>query len=179
MVTLHQALRSEMYAGPQLFGNQCANVQHRQFCCGNFDIVLNIPGLALCCLQLLEIMGEFTGDEQRAFLRFVTGAPRLPPGGLSALSPKLTIVRKVSLALLIFIFMSGRRVVKRPKILVNNLSVQHPTGVNTSVVLGSTPPGSVPGLGTTLADGDLPSVMTCANYLKLPPYSSKVSFRSC
>ena len=22
-------------------------------------------------------------------------------------------------------------------------------------------------------DGDLPSVMTCANYLKLPPYSSK------
>jgi len=24
------------------------------------------------------------------------------------------------------------------------------------------------------ADDDLPSVMTCANYLKLPPYSSKV-----
>lgn len=24
------------------------------------------------------------------------------------------------------------------------------------------------------ADGDLPSVMTCANYLKLPPYTSKV-----
>jgi E3 ubiquitin-protein ligase TRIP12 len=23
------------------------------------------------------------------------------------------------------------------------------------------------------ADGDLPSVMTCANYIKLPPYSSK------
>ena len=27
---------------------------------------------------------------------------------------------------------------------------------------------SMPGV-----DGDLPSVMTCANYLKLPPYSSK------
>ena len=27
---------------------------------------------------------------------------------------------------------------------------------------------SMPGM-----DGDLPSVMTCANYLKLPPYSSK------
>lgn len=26
------------------------------------------------------------------------------------------------------------------------------------------------------ADADLPSVMTCANYLKLPPYSSKVTF---
>lgn len=25
------------------------------------------------------------------------------------------------------------------------------------------------------ADDDLPSVMTCANYLKLPPYSTKVS----
>ena len=29
------------------------------------------------------------------------------------------------------------------------------------------------GIGTTAADGDLPSVMTCANYIKLPPYSSK------
>lgn len=28
---------------------------------------------------------------------------------------------------------------------------------------------------TESADHDLPSVMTCANYLKLPPYSSKVS----
>jgi E3 ubiquitin-protein ligase TRIP12 len=27
--------------------------------------------------------------------------------------------------------------------------------------------------GTPLADGDLPSVMTCANYIKLPPYSCK------
>ena len=29
------------------------------------------------------------------------------------------------------------------------------------------------GVGTTAADCDLPSVMTCANYIKLPPYSSK------
>lgn len=29
-------------------------------------------------------------------------------------------------------------------------------------------------MGTVAADGDLPSVMTCANYIKLPPYSSKV-----
>lgn len=28
------------------------------------------------------------------------------------------------------------------------------------------------------ADDDLPSVMTCANYLKLPPYSTKVLFNT-
>lgn len=41
-------------------------------------------------------MGEFTPDQQRAFCQFVTGAPRLPPGGLAVLNPKLTIVRKVN-----------------------------------------------------------------------------------
>ncbi|CAN4116979.1 unnamed protein product [Withania somnifera] len=73
-------------------------------------------------INLLEIMKEFDSKQQRAFLQFVTGAPRLPPGGLASLSPKLTIVRKSC-------------------------------GV--------------------WVDADLPSVMTCANYLKLPPYSSK------
>ncbi|PIA45461.1 hypothetical protein AQUCO_01700766v1 [Aquilegia coerulea] len=73
-------------------------------------------------IKLLEIMQEFEYNQRRAFLQFVTGAPRLPPGGLAALNPKLTIVCK-------------------------------------------------PCKGG--ADGDLPSVMTCANYLKLPPYSSK------
>ena len=33
---------------------------------------------------------------QRAFLRFVTGSPRLPPGGLAELKPPLTVVRKDS-----------------------------------------------------------------------------------
>lgn len=36
---------------------------------------------------------------------------------------------------------------------------------------GETSPGSY----ASFVDGDLPSVMTCANYLKLPPYSCKVS----
>lgn len=45
--------------------------------------------------QLLEIIQEFDNKERRAFLQFVTGAPRLPPGGLASLNPKLTIVRKV------------------------------------------------------------------------------------
>ncbi|KAK7267606.1 hypothetical protein RIF29_20284 [Crotalaria pallida] len=73
-------------------------------------------------VNLLEIIREFDYEKRRAFLQFVTGAPRLPPGGLASLNPKLTIVRK-------------------------HCSNQ--------------------------ADTDLPSVMTCANYLKLPPYSSK------
>ncbi|XP_047978352.1 E3 ubiquitin-protein ligase UPL4 [Salvia hispanica] len=73
-------------------------------------------------VNLLEIMLEFDLEQQRAFLQFVTGAPRLPNGGLASLNPKLTIVRK---------------------------------HCNKEI------------------NADLPSVMTCANYLKLPPYSSK------
>ncbi|EXC16279.1 E3 ubiquitin-protein ligase UPL4 [Morus notabilis] len=45
-------------------------------------------------VNLLEIIQEFDNKERRAFLQFVTGAPRLPPGGLASLNPKLTIVRK-------------------------------------------------------------------------------------
>ncbi|XP_039167350.1 E3 ubiquitin-protein ligase UPL3 isoform X2 [Eucalyptus grandis] len=86
-------------------------------------------------LYLLEIMGEFTPEQQRAFCQFVTGAPRLPPGGLAVLNPKLTIVRK------------------------------HSSTASTVPTNGTGPSES--------ADDDLPSVMTCANYLKLPPYSSK------
>ncbi|OVA09927.1 HECT [Macleaya cordata] len=73
-------------------------------------------------IYLLEIIKEFGREQQQAFVQFVTGAPRLPHGGLAALNPKMTIVRKHS---------------------------------------------------NEWVDGDLPSVMTCANYLKLPPYSSK------
>lgn len=86
-------------------------------------------------LNLLEIMGEFTPEQQRAFCQFVTGAPRLPPGGLAVLNPKLTIVRK------------------------------HSSTTNNTAANGTGP--------SELADDDLPSVMTCANYLKLPPYSTK------
>jgi len=43
---------------------------------------------------LLEIMTELNAEEQRKFLLFVTGSPRLPLGGFQALEPKLTVVRK-------------------------------------------------------------------------------------
>ncbi|CAA7389475.1 unnamed protein product [Spirodela intermedia] len=77
-------------------------------------------------ISLMEVIQEFSWDQRRAFLQFVTGAPRLPPGGLASLNPKLTVVRK---------------------------------HCNDST------------------DMELPSVMTCANYLKLPAYSSKELLR--
>ncbi|PIA38680.1 hypothetical protein AQUCO_02700123v1 [Aquilegia coerulea] len=77
-------------------------------------------------INLLEIIQDINYDQKRAFLQFVTGAPRLPPGGLTALNPQLTVVRKHC---------------------------------------------------SECVDGALPSVMTCANYLKLPPYSSKEILR--
>jgi hypothetical protein len=57
--------------------------------------------------------------QQRLLLRFLTGSPTLPSGGLSRLQPPLTVVRK---------------------------EAEPPLG----------------------PDDYLPSVMTCANYLKLP-----------
>ena len=96
------------------------------------------------CGFLVEILSELGADDQRAFLRFVTGAPRLPPGGLAALSPRLTVVRK---------HVSGEA--------------------------GNTPNNSPsPAVSKQmLLTGDLPSVMTCANYLKMPPYSTKAAMR--
>ncbi|RYG47904.1 hypothetical protein EON67_08115, partial [archaeon] len=42
---------------------------------------------------LLEVLHEFSAAERRLFMRFITGAPRLPSGGFGALQPPLTIVR--------------------------------------------------------------------------------------
>lgn len=98
--------------------------------------------------HLLEILSELDTADQRRFLRFVTGCPRLPPGGIAALQPRLTVVRK------------------------------HPSLLPPSD--GPTPPSAASmdwSNGTPLADGDLPSVMTCANYIKLPPYSCKEVMR--
>lgn len=43
---------------------------------------------------LFEILSSYNAEEQRKFLQFITGSPRLPYGGLKSLSPPLTIVRK-------------------------------------------------------------------------------------
>ncbi|KNC84223.1 hypothetical protein SARC_03555 [Sphaeroforma arctica JP610] len=44
--------------------------------------------------NLFFIMANYTPDEKRKFLQFITGSPRLPVGGLKSLQPPLTIVRK-------------------------------------------------------------------------------------
>eukprot|EP00299_Pterocystis_sp_00344_P000269 c10080_g1_i2.p1 GENE.c10080_g1_i2~~c10080_g1_i2.p1 ORF type:complete len:865 (+),score=262.26 c10080_g1_i2:345-2597(+) len=77
---------------------------------------------------LFEVLNEMDAAEQRRFVSFVTGSPRLPPGGLANLNPRLTVVRKS------------------------------------------------PEFGR-VSDDYLPSVMTCANYLKLPDYSGKEVMR--
>lgn len=113
--------------------------------CINMLFVWLLPGHRR---HLLEILSELDPGDQRRFLRFVTGCPRLPPGGIAALQPRLTVVRK------------------------------HPSLLPTSD--GPTPTGHSSmdwSNGTPLADGDLPSVMTCANYIKLPPYSCKEVMR--
>jgi E3 ubiquitin-protein ligase TRIP12 len=76
-------------------------------------------------INLFQILSEYNQEEQRAFLQFVTGCPRLPVGSFKALSPPLTIVKKTF---------------DTPEVNPNDY---------------------------------LPSVMTCANYLKLPDYSSR------
>ena len=43
---------------------------------------------------LFNILTSYNEEDQRHFLQFVTGSPRLPIGGLKSLNPQLTIVRK-------------------------------------------------------------------------------------
>lgn len=45
-------------------------------------------------LHLLKIMSELEESDQQQFVRFITGAPALPLGGLKNLHPRLTIVRR-------------------------------------------------------------------------------------
>ena len=118
-------------------------------------------------VQLFEILASYNQDEQRAFLQFVTGTlhvvillhsftsyvlgcPRLPIGSFKSLTPPLTIVKK------------SFDTPEVKLICVCDLSFQSVTVANDKFSLKVNP------------DDYLPSVMTCANYLKLPDYSSKV-----
>ncbi|XP_045486330.1 E3 ubiquitin-protein ligase TRIP12 isoform X3 [Pieris rapae] len=44
--------------------------------------------------MLIDILASYNREEQRLFLQFVTGSPRLPTGGFKSLNPPLTVVRK-------------------------------------------------------------------------------------
>ncbi|KAK6354867.1 Ubiquitin-protein ligase [Orbilia brochopaga] len=46
--------------------------------------------------NLLQVMSEFTLQERREFLQFVTGSPKLPIGGFKNLTPMFTVVCKPS-----------------------------------------------------------------------------------
>ncbi|KAJ1923223.1 Ubiquitin fusion degradation protein 4 [Tieghemiomyces parasiticus] len=44
--------------------------------------------------NLLQVMHELSPADRRAFLKFITGSPKLPIGGFKALAPRLTVVCK-------------------------------------------------------------------------------------
>ncbi|KAL1297833.1 hypothetical protein AAFC00_006361 [Neodothiora populina] len=46
--------------------------------------------------NLLQVMSEYTAAQQRDFLQFVTGSPKLPIGGFKSLTPMFTVVCKPS-----------------------------------------------------------------------------------
>ena len=48
-------------------------------------------------LQFLQLMSLMDSAQKRKFLLFVTGAPRLPLGGLAQLTPRLTVVMRKGL----------------------------------------------------------------------------------
>ena len=97
--------------------------------------------------NLLSILSEMDEDEQREFLQFTTGSPRLPIGGKSIHTlnqiDAMTNPRKLGWKAM------------RPVFTVVCKTSESPL----------TP------------DDYLPSVMTCANYLKMPDYSSKEKMR--
>uniref|UniRef100_H3ALV8 E3 ubiquitin-protein ligase n=1 Tax=Latimeria chalumnae TaxID=7897 RepID=H3ALV8_LATCH len=78
-----------------------------QLLCGSKSETWDVKTLMECCRPdhgythdsravkfLFEILSSFDAEQQRLFLQFVTGSPRLPVGGFRSLNPPLTIVRK-------------------------------------------------------------------------------------
>lgn len=48
-------------------------------------------------VQLLaQVMEEFSDDDRKHFVRFLTGSPRLPAGGFAALNPRFTLSKKAA-----------------------------------------------------------------------------------
>ncbi|PSK38212.1 hypothetical protein C7M61_002768 [Candidozyma pseudohaemuli] len=80
-------------------------------------------------IRLVQVISNFNEVQRRQFLRFLTGALKLPIGGFKCLHPRFTVVRK-----------------------------DPESGLK--------------------SDDYLPSVMTCALYLKLPDYSLRDIMKS-
>ncbi|XP_036409821.1 E3 ubiquitin-protein ligase TRIP12-like isoform X2 [Megalops cyprinoides] len=78
-----------------------------QLLCGSRVEAWDVKTLMECCRPdhgythdsravrfLFEVLSSFDPEQQRYFLQFVTGSPRLPVGGFRSLNPPLTVVRK-------------------------------------------------------------------------------------
>ncbi|KAM9453602.1 E3 ubiquitin-protein ligase TRIP12 isoform 21-T30 [Salvelinus alpinus] len=78
-----------------------------QLLCGSKSETWDVKTLMECCRPdhgythdsravrfLFDVLSSFDAEQQRLFLQFVTGSPRLPVGGFRSLNPPLTIVRK-------------------------------------------------------------------------------------
>ncbi|VDI38991.1 E3 ubiquitin-protein ligase TRIP12 [Mytilus galloprovincialis] len=85
----------------------CYPDELEQLFCGNVTEPWDTKMLLECCRpdhgythdsravkSLFENLSSYDINEQREFLQFVTGSPRLPVGGFRSLNPPLTIVRK-------------------------------------------------------------------------------------
>lgn len=43
-------------------------------------------------IWFIRMMSQLQGEERREFLKFISGCPRLPRGGIKNLTPKITLV---------------------------------------------------------------------------------------
>lgn len=60
-------------------------------CCRpDHGFTLDSPAIRM----LFDVLSSYDNVQQRGFVQFVTGSPKLPVGGLRSLSPQLTIVCK-------------------------------------------------------------------------------------
>jgi len=101
-----------------------------------------------CVQSLTAVLAGLNPSEQHKFLRFVTGSPRLPFGGLGALRPRLTVVRKEA------------------------SSSSSTTGGATATTAAAAAATELQATSEVL-----PSASTCTNYLKLPDYGSEQRLR--
>lgn len=128
---------------------------------------------------LAELLVESSGDYRRRskIIRFLTGAAYLPIGGWKALKPPLTIVCKT---------FDNDGANSSANNTGNNGFNNNTSTANTNNNLNTNTPNNLPTSPTSSSsstislenhDSYLPSVMTCANYLKLPRYTNKEIMR--
>ncbi len=131
--------------------------------------------------HLFSIISEFDAKEQRMFVRFVTGCPRLPMGGLKNLNPPLAIVPLVAATGI----GAPTNANNQPPGLNSPLPAPAPAlpvsgggGATSSAAAAARKPlfaraGSGSSAGGRTTREPLPSVSTCTMTLKLPDYPTK------